>query len=409
MDKDTHTHAETSPETRIVTIDLDQRSYDIYIGAGLLFRADELIPEDLKGRSVFLITDENVQPYAQNIKNILEQSGARTVKTKTMKPGEQTKSFANVQIISEWMLSEGLNRNSIVCAIGGGVIGDLGGFCAAIAMRGVPYVQIPTSLLAQVDSSVGGKTGINTPQGKNLIGNFYQPIAVLADTDALKTLPRRELLAGYAEIVKYGLINDLPFFEWLEANGAALCDLDETALNHAIETCCKAKAAIVEADEQEHGKRALLNLGHTFGHALETAAGYNGTLLHGEGVAIGIIMAYELSAKLGLCTQDDITRIEEHFIAIGLPTRVASIPNFSANVDQLMDIMRRDKKVTSGKMVFILANAIGDTFVTGDVTEAQAREILVEALGGESINTSTSTTPLEGMKERWKSAFSSRS
>ena len=394
-------------QTRIVTIDLDHRSYDIFIGGGLLFRIDELLPEELDGRTVFIITDNNVKPYAENIRSILESAGARKTHLKSLTPGEATKSFANVEAVSEWMLSDGLNRNSIVFAIGGGVIGDLGGFCAAIAMRGVPYVQIPTSLLAQVDSSVGGKTGINTPQGKNLIGNFYQPIAVLADTDVLKTLPKRELLAGYAEVVKYGLINDLPFFEWLEKNGQALCNLDKDALGYAVETCTKAKAAIVEADEQERGQRALLNLGHTFGHALETAAGYDGTLLHGEGVSIGIVMAYELSAMMGLCTQDDVSRVEEHFINIGLPTRVPDIQNFSATVDGLIEIMRRDKKVTSGNMVFILANGIGEAFVGNDVTEEKLRETLKNALGGDSIKTSSGN--LGGMKERWKSAFSSLS
>ncbi|MGH1399055.1 MAG: 3-dehydroquinate synthase [Alphaproteobacteria bacterium] len=401
--------------TKIVTIDLGLRSYDIFIGSGLLYRSDELIPDDLEGRSVFVITDENVKPYAEKLAPILEQGGAREVALKVLPAGEATKSFANVQSVSEWMLENGLNRNSIVFAIGGGVIGDLGGFCAAIAMRGVPYVQIPTSLLAQVDSSVGGKTGINTPQGKNLIGNFYQPTAVLADLEVLKTLPKRELLAGYAEVAKYGLINDLPFFEWLEqGNGEKVCRLDEEALKHAIETCCKAKAAIVEADEQENGKRALLNLGHTFGHALETSAGYNGTLLHGEGVAIGIVLAYELSAMMGLCSQDDIARVENHFQSVGLPTRVPSIPNFNASIDGLMNIMRKDKKVTSGKMVFILANAIGDTFVSRDVEEENVREVLRQALGGEKINTAgkgglAQIMKTQDMKQRWKSAFSQRS
>lgn len=401
--------------TRIVTIDLGSRSYDIFIGSGLLFRADELVPNELDGRSIFLITDENVKPYAEKLAPVLEQSGARRVLTRVLPAGEATKSFANVQTTSEWMLENGLNRNSIVFAIGGGVIGDLGGFCAAIAMRGVPYVQIPTSLLAQVDSSVGGKTGINSPQGKNLIGSFYQPQAVLADLDVLQTLPKRELLAGYAEVAKYGLINDLPFFEWLESgNGEKICNLDPDALSHAIETCCKAKAAIVEADEQEQGKRALLNLGHTFAHALETAAGYDGTLLHGEAVAIGIVLAYELSASMGLCNQDDVTRVEDHFLAVGLPTRVASIPNFKTSIEDLIATMRKDKKVTSGNMVFILANAVGDAFISKDVEESVLREILKQALGGDEINTKNKGAlaqimKTEDMKQRWKSAFSSRS
>ena len=393
-------------ETKIVTIDLGEESYEIYIGEGLLFRAAELVPEQMMGRSVFIITDQNVEPYAKNIATIMQDNRARHVHTMVLTPGEATKSFENVQRVSEWMLENNLNRNSFVFAIGGGVIGDLGGFCASIAIRGVPYVQVPTSLLAQVDSSVGGKTGINTPQGKNLIGSFYQPVSVLADLDVLKTLPKRELLAGYAEVVKYGLINDLPFFEWLEQNGQSICDLDFAALSYAIDVCCKSKAAIVEADEKEHGTRALLNLGHTFGHALETAAGYNGSLLHGEGVSIGIILAYELSRAMGLCGQDTIARVEEHFQSVGLPTRVDQIPNFKTDIESLMTTMRRDKKARSGKMVFILSNGIGDTFVSKDVEEDVVRSVLRNALGGETID--TSNVDMEAMKERWKSAFSSQ-
>ena len=393
-------------ETKIVTIDLDTESYEIYIGDGLLFRTAELVPEEMMSRSVFIITDKNVEPYAKNIETIMRDNRARHVHMITLEPGEGTKCFDNVQRVSEWMLENNLNRNSYVFAVGGGVIGDLGGFCASIAMRGVPYVQVPTSLLAQVDSSVGGKTGINTPQGKNLVGSFYQPVAVLADLDVLNTLPKRELLAGYAEVAKYGLINDLPFFEWLEQNGNRICELDHTALSYAIETCCKAKAALVEADEKEHGARALLNLGHTFGHALETAAGYNGTLLHGEGVSIGIVLAYELSAAMGLCTQDDIERVERHFQSVGLPTRITQIDNFKTDIESLMTTMRRDKKARSGKMVFILTNGIGDTFVSKDVEENIVREVLRHDLGGDAID--TSTMDREAMKARWKSAFSSQ-
>lgn len=393
-------------ETKIITIDLDSHSYDIYIGDGLLFRTAELVPEEMRGRSIFIITDKNVEPYAKNIETIMRDNRARHVHMITLEPGEATKCFDNVQRVTEWMLENNLNRNSYVFAVGGGVIGDLGGFCASIVMRGVPYVQIPTSLLAQVDSSVGGKTGINTAQGKNLVGSFYQPATVLADLDVLHTLPKRELLAGYAEVLKYGLINDLPFFEWLEKNGQKICDLDHEALSYAIESCCKAKAALVEADEKEHGARALLNLGHTFGHALETAAGYDGTLLHGEGVAIGIILAYELSAAMGLISQDDIERVEQHFQSIGLPTRITQIDNFKTDIESLMTTMRRDKKVRSGKMVFILSNAIGDTFVSNDVDENIVREVLRHDLGGDSID--TSTMDREAMKARWKSAFSSQ-
>jgi len=394
----------SSAETKIVTIELDNHSYDIYIGEGLLSRVSELLPDNMMGRSVFIITDKNVEPYAKRIETIMRDNRARHVNMITLYPGEATKSFDNVQRVSEWMLENNLNRNSYVFAIGGGVIGDLGGFCASIAMRGVPYVQIPTSLLAQVDSSVGGKTGVNSQHGKNLIGSFYQPVSVLADLNVLQTLPKRELLAGYAEVVKYGLINDLPFFEWLEKNGEKMCALDTDALSYAIESCTKAKAAIVEADEKEHGVRALLNLGHTFGHALETAAKYNGTLLHGEGVSIGIILAYELSCAMGLCTQEDIERVESHFLSVGLPTRVDQIENFKTDIESLITTMRRDKKARSNKMVFILSNGIGDTFVSEDVKEETVREILKHALGGDNID----TTNMEGMKARWKSEFSSQ-
>ena len=402
-----------SSETKIVTIDLDQDSYDIFIGEGLLFRTAELLPEQVMGRGVFIIADENTEQYARKVETIMRDNRARIVHVKILPSGESTKSFKQTQNVSEWMLENNLNRNSFVFAVGGGVIGDLGGFCASIAMRGVSYVQIPTSLLAQVDSSVGGKTGINTKQGKNLIGSFYQPACVLTDLDVLKTLPRRELLAGYAEVVKYGLINDLPFFEWLEKNGESLVNLEPKQLTYAIENCCKAKAAIVEADEKEHGARALLNLGHTFGHALETAAGYNGTLLHGEAVSIGIVLAYELSAALGYCSQEDVLRIEEHFLFAGLPTRIDQIPHFKTDIEALMQTMRRDKKARSGKMVFILANGIGDTFVSNDVDEDVVREVLRHALDGDAIDTNAidkkrGTLKKEVMKERWKSEFSSQ-
>lgn len=393
-------------ETKIVTIDLDNHSYDIFIGDGLLFRTAELLPDQMMGRSVFIVTDKNVEPYARNVETIMRDNRARHVHMIVLEPGEATKSFEQTQRVTEWMLENKLNRNSYVFAIGGGVIGDLGGFCASIAMRGVPYVQVPTSLLAQVDSSVGGKTGINAKQGKNLIGSFYQPFSVLADLDVLKTLPKRELLAGYAEVVKYGLINDLPFFEWLEKNGEDICNLNIEAIAYAVETCCKSKAAIVEADEKENGVRALLNLGHTFGHALEAAAGYDGTLLHGEGVSIGIILAYELSAAMGLCSQEDVERVENHFLTVGLPTRVDQIENFKADVDTLIETMHRDKKARSGKMVFVLNNGIGDTFVSHDVKEDTLREVLRHALGGDSID--TSNLDKEAIKARWKSAFSSQ-
>jgi len=279
------------------------------------------------------------------------------------------------------------------------VIGDLTGFCASIVMRGVPYVQVPTTLLSQVDSSVGGKTGINTEQGKNLVGSFYQPGAVIADIQTLHSLPRRELLAGYAEVVKYGLIWDLPFFEWLEENGARVINLEEDAVSYAIEKSCKAKASVVESDEQERGNRALLNLGHTFGHALEAEAGYNGSLLHGEGVAIGMVMAFELSCALGYCSRDDVERVEAHLQNIGLPIRAAYVERLNTSVDRLIEVMHRDKKVVSGKMVFVLVNEVGNAFLSKDVPEDMVRTVLRDSLGGEK----------KEVKGRWASAFSSLS
>lgn len=369
-------------ETRILTIDLGKQSYDIYIGASLLSRVNDFVPSDLEGRSVFIVTDKNVTSYAEQVATDLKARAQANVKIITLPPGEKTKSFSQMQKVSEFFLKEGLNRNSVIFAVGGGVIGDLTGFCASIAMRGVPYIQVPTTLLSQVDSSVGGKTGINTPQGKNLVGSFYQPDAVLIDIEALKTLPERELLAGYAEVAKYGLIQDASFFSWLEKNAKRLIALDQEALAHAIETSCKAKAIMVETDEKEKGRRALLNLGHTFGHALEAEAGYNGTLLHGEGVSIGMVMAFELSRRMGLCTQEDVTRVETHLQDIGLPTRAGYVSGLTTNVDALIDVMRRDKKVVSGKMVFILTRGIGDAFISAEVPEKLVRDVLFDSLGG---------------------------
>ena len=394
-------------ETKIVTIDLDTRSYDIYIGSSLLFRVNDFIPQNLDGKTVFVVTDENVEPYAQRVKDIVTENGARACDIKVLSAGEKTKSFSHAEDVCTWMLEKGLNRDSLVLAVGGGVIGDLTGFAASIAMRGVPYIQIPTTLLSQVDSSVGGKTGINTAQGKNLVGSFYQPSAVIADIESLKTLPRRELLAGYAEVVKYGLIQDYSFFQWLETNGERVCNLDEEAVAHVIEVSCKAKADVVQADEKEQGRRALLNLGHTFGHALESEAGYGGILLHGEAVAIGTVMAFDLSYRMGLCAQEELERVEAHFASVGLPTRASFIEGLSTSVDNLMKVMSHDKKVKDGKMVFVLVNSIGEAFMSSDVSPDLVRDVLEESLGGETK--AAQSTVVGGIKERWSSAFSSQS
>jgi 3-dehydroquinate synthase len=384
-------------ETRILSIDLDTRAYDIYIGAGLINRVQDFLPDELEGRAVFIVTDTNVQPYATQVKELLMQNGAARAEMITMQAGEKTKSFANMQKVCEFFLTNNINRSALVLAVGGGVIGDLTGFCASITMRGVPYIQIPTSLLAQVDSSVGGKTGINTPQGKNLVGSFYQPAAVIIDIDTLKTLPKRELLAGYAEVLKYGLIQDSNFFNWLENNGSKIINLDKAAITLAVELSCKAKADVVEADEQERGRRALLNLGHTFGHALEAAAGYDGTLLHGEGVSIGMLMAFELSYRMDLCPQEDVETLEAHLQAIGLPTHASLIEGLATNVDDLIKIMKRDKKVVNDTMVFVLVNGIGEAFLNDAVPENLVREVLRDSLGGET----------KEAKGQWSSTFSS--
>ena len=362
-------------ETKIVTIDLGDRSYEIYIGKNIIPRIDDFLPISVGQKKTFLVADVNTKQYAEGLQDSLKELNPDTCEIRTLPAGEATKSYEHLQQLHSWMLSSHIHRDSVVFAVGGGVIGDLAGFAASTVMRGVPYVQIPTTLLSQVDSSVGGKTGINTTQGKNLVGSFYQPIVVVADVLTLETLPKRELLAGYAEVVKYGLIDDYQFFEWLEENGEDVINLDPFAIGYAIEVSCKAKAAIVEADEREGGKRALLNLGHTFGHALEAAAQYDGTLLHGEAVSIGMVMAFDLSVRMGLCDKDDFDRVKKHLEKIGLPTDAKHI---KTDVDYLMTVMRGDKKASGGKMTFILTKAIGDAFITQDVDESDVRKLLTD-------------------------------
>jgi 3-dehydroquinate synthase len=388
-------------DTSIVSIDLHARSYDIYIGAGLYYRAIDFVPENIAGRSIFIIADINVESIARAIQNNLLDAGAGRVEIYQLRGGEKTKSFSHVESVCDWMLAGGVSRRSIVFAVGGGVVGDLAGFCAAIVMRGVKLIQVPTTLLAQVDSSVGGKTGVNTPRGKNLIGSFHQPSAVLIDIDSLKTLPQREVLAGYAEIVKYGLINDAVFFAWLENNYQKILTLEPQSLIHAIEKSVQSKAMIVKADEREETDlRALLNLGHTFGHALEAAAGYDGRLLHGEAVAIGICMAFDLSVRLGICPPKDYERVEQHFIEAGLPVRASLIePAITGDVEKLLGIMRLDKKSDSGKMRFVVVDGIGHAYIKDDVPEDLVRAVLKDSLGS-----ATQTA-----KEKWKSAFFSSS
>jgi len=390
--------------TKIVTIDLGAKEYDIYIGESLLYRIQDMIPDDVSGGKFFIVTDNNVSDYAQQVHDTLLAQGAQQCEMLALHPGEKTKSFEIFQQVCEWMLSHKISRDSVVVAVGGGVIGDLAGYAAASILRGVGFVQVPTTLLAQVDSSVGGKTGINTSYGKNLIGAFYQPSVVVADIETLKSLPRRELLAGYAEVVKYGLIEDLSFFEWLEEHGRDVCALDSDAVSYAVEKSVRAKADVVVADEKEQGRRALLNLGHTFGHALEAAAGYDGRLLHGEAVSIGMVMAFDLSSRLGLCTKDDLERVEEHLAQVGLPTRAAFIsPNLTQNAEKIVELMGNDKKVKKGRLNYILVKGIGNAFVSADVPQELVVEVVRDSLGsddGQSLQ--------EMLQDKWKSVFSSQ-
>ncbi|MGB8314190.1 MAG: 3-dehydroquinate synthase [Aestuariivirga sp.] len=364
----------------IVPVNLGRRTYDIHIGESLLQEAGSHIAPLLNRPFVAIVTDENVARYhLKALETSLAAAGIKSVAI-ILPPGEKTKSFAALADLCEQLLAAGVERRDKIIAFGGGVIGDLTGFAAAILRRGVDFIQIPTTLLAQVDSSVGGKTGINSTQGKNLIGAFLQPIKVLADTSLLDTLSRRELAAGYAEVAKYGLLGDLPFFEWLETNAEVLLRGDAQARAHAIHKSCTAKAAIVAEDETEQGIRALLNLGHTFGHALESATGYGSRLLHGEGVAIGMVQAFRFSEYLKHCKLGTADRIANHLKSLGLPTHMRDIDGALPPVADLVATMRRDKKVQGGKLTFILAHSIGDAFIAKNVSDADVKKFLQEDL-----------------------------
>ena len=355
-----------------VPVALGDRAYEIRIGAGVIDQLGagvrDLFP---KGRAL-IVTDEHVAAlHLERARASLDAAGVRHDSI-VLPPGEGTKSFPMLEHVMSHLLDMRIERRDAVVALGGGVIGDLAGFAASIAKRGVDFVQVPTTLLSQVDSSVGGKTGINTPHGKNLVGAFHQPRLVLADIALLETLPKRELLAGYAEVVKYGLLGDAAFFEWLEVNGPALVAGDRAARIEAVRRSVTAKAGIVARDERETGERALLNLGHTFGHALEAATGFGPRLLHGEGVAIGMRLAFDLSVKLGLCPGQDATRACRHMAQVGLPVAPADIEGAAELADELapealIHHMAQDKKVKDGKLTFILAHRIGDAFITQDV------------------------------------------
>lgn len=362
-----------------VRVALGGRGYDIRIGPGLLAQAGAEIAPLLGGRRAAIVTDETVAAlHLPALRAGLAAAGI-VAEAVTLPPGEGTKSFAALEGLLGRLIDLRIGRDDLVIAFGGGVIGDLAGFAAAVLRRGVGFVQIPTTLLAQVDSSVGGKTGINAAQGKNLIGAFHQPRLVLADTDLLRTLPEREFLAGYAETVKYGLLGDEGFFNRLELSGPSL-RRDEAALVRAIRRACEMKAEIVARDETETGDRALLNLGHTFAHALEAATGYSQRLLHGEAVAVGIGLAFDLSERLGLCAQELPGRVRAHFRAMGLRATLGDIPGDLPSAEALVGLMGQDKKVKDGRLVFILARGIGRAFVAQGVDPEAARRVLAEAL-----------------------------
>ena len=361
-------------------VDLGERGYDILIGPGLLSEAGRHIAPLLRRKRVAVLTDETVAGlHLETLRAGLAAEGIEMVSL-ALPAGEATKGWPQFTRAVEWLLEQKVERADVVVAFGGGVIGDLAGFAASVLRRGVRFVQIPTTLLAQVDSSVGGKTGINAPQGKNLIGAFHQPSLVLADTGILGTLAPRDFLAGYGEVVKYGMLGDILFFEWLEAMGPKLAAGDLHARVMAVKRSCEMKAEIVARDETEQGDRALLNLGHTFGHALEAATGYSDRLLHGEGVAIGCALAFELSSRLGLCAQEDPSRVRAHLSSMGMKVDLSDIEGALPDAEGLLSLMGQDKKVVDGQLRFILARGIGEAFVTAEVPQEAVLEVLREAL-----------------------------
>jgi len=367
--------------TTTVSVGLQDRGYDIHIGDGLLADCGALIAEFLERPRTVIVTDETLAALHLAPLCAALDKAAISHQAIILPAGEQTKSFAVLeQVISE-LLDRKVERGDVLVALGGGVIGDLAGFAASVLRRGIDFIQIPTSLLAQVDSSVGGKTGINTRHGKNLVGRFHQPRLVIADTAVLSTLPRRQLLTGYAEVVKYGMLGDAELFAWLEANGRRLIDGDAAARAHAVAVSCTTKAAIVAADEHEHGQRALLNLGHTFGHALEAEAGYGERLMHGEAVAIGMVMAARLSARIGYCDDSVVIRLVRHLESVGLATDPAGADLAETPADLLLRHMYQDKKVIDGRIALILLTAIGQSFVTRKVGDQQILGLL-ETING---------------------------
>ena len=363
-----------------VRVDLGERSYDIVIGADLLDRAGDLVAPLLSRPRTVSVTDRNVA--AHHLPQLSASLDAADISHSSvvLEPGEHTKDFVHFEELVNLLLDAEVERGDLVIALGGGVVGDLTGFVASVLRRGMGFVQIPTTLLAQVDSSVGGKTGINTPHGKNLIGTFHQPSLVIADWATLDTLPDRELRAGYAEVVKYGLLNDAEFFGWLEINGRAVLDGTGNARGFAIARACQAKAEIVGADEREAGSRALLNLGHTFAHAIEAELGYT-KILHGEAVSLGLVLAFALSVRLGLCAEADAVRVRSHLTTVGMATTPKDLALADIDIDRLIGHMRQDKKVVDGNPAFVLARSIGATYVDRNVDLADVRHVIAATWG----------------------------
>jgi 3-dehydroquinate synthase len=363
----------------VVQVALGQRAYDIVIGRGLLATLGERIKALRPGAKTIIVTDENVaKHHIARAEAALAQAGIEAAQL-TIPAGEGSKNIATFERVCEAIIEARIERGDLAVALGGGVIGDLVGFAAACVRRGIDFVQVPTTLLAQVDSSVGGKTGINSRHGKNLIGAFHQPAMVIADAALLDTLPVREFRSGYAEVAKYGLLGDAAFFAWLEENWREVF-AGGPAREHAIAVCCRAKADIVARDEKENGERALLNLGHTFGHALEAGCGYSARLLHGEAVALGMVMAFDFSARKGLVPQADAERVRAHLAAAGLPTHVKEVAGGVPGVDALMTLIAQDKKVKRGKLTFILVRGIGQAFIENDVEATEVRAFLTDTL-----------------------------
>jgi 3-dehydroquinate synthase len=368
----------------VVDVALGDRAYDIVIGRGVLASLGARVAALRPGARAAIVTDEYVATHwLRRTEASLLDAGIATSRI-VVDEGEVSKSYEGLEYVCEELIAAKIERNDLVIALGGGVVGDLAGFAAAVLRRGVDFVQVPTSLLAQVDSSVGGKTGINSPRGKNLVGAFHQPLLVVADTAVLDTLSQRQFRAGYAEVAKYGVLGDEAFLAWLEANHADIF-AGGAAREHAIATSCRAKAAIVMRDERENGERALLNLGHTFGHALEAATGFSDRLYHGEGVAIGMVLAAELSAELGMIAETDAVRIQRHLAAAGLPTRLQDIAGFTQEkigAGALLELMAQDKKVRRGRLTFILLKAVGQAVIVSDVEPSLVRDFLARKLAG---------------------------